>query len=503
MTEAVHVLAVDLGASGGRVIRGTWEPGGRLSLTEVHRFANEPVSLRGTLHWDILRLFHEVVTGVRQAVVALPQGEAVACLGIDTWGVDFGLLDEGGRLLANPVHYRDRRTDGQAARLASLLGEGTLFRRTGIQDAWFNTVFQLTGALAREPEFFRGAQALLFTPDLINYFFTGRRAAERTIASTSQLLKAGRAEWDDELMFQLGLPRHLFQPVAEPGTLLGSVEPALAADLGLAPGTPVALVPSHDTESAALAVPEAGGEPFVFISCGTWSVLGAELPAPVLSDAARKAGFSNEAGSGGTTCLLRNIMGMWLLQECKRWWERSGEVLDHGTLVDWATAAPAWGSLIDVTHGVFADPGDMPSRIAAFCRATGQAEPDGRGALVRCVVESLACEFRRSLEELEVLADRHFDVLWLVGGGARNRLLGQLSATVTGRVVRTGPAETTALGNVVSQLMALGHFSTASEGRRAVAASFGTGEYRPEPSPDAESAYLRWQSVTAQAPAAL
>lgn len=503
MTEVRHVLAVDLGASGGRVIRGSWNSGARrLSLHEVHRFDNVPVDLRGTLHWDILRLFHDIRTGIREAVRTLPAGESVACLGIDTWGVDFGLLDARGALIGNPVHYRDSRTEGQVSAVASRLGEGTLFRRTGVQDAWFNTVYQLTGALARDPACFDRAEVLLFTPDLLNYFFTGLGAAERTIASTSQLLTAGSPVWDDALFSDLGLPRRLMPPVREPGTLLGPVTADLATDLGLAAGTPVALVPSHDTESAALAVPAASGpgESFVFISCGTWSVLGAELPAPVLTEEARKAGFSNEAGAAGTSCLLRNIMGMWLIQECKKWWERDGVSLDHGALVDWASAALPWRHHIDVTHELFAAPGDMPGRIAAFCRATGQSEPPDRGAVLRAVLESLACEFRRSLEELETLAGQSFTELWLVGGGSRNHLLGQLTATVTGRPVKTGPAETTALGNVVSQFQALGVFGSVAEGRRAVAESFGTGSYTPDADPGALVGYTRWKEITARAP---
>ena len=498
-----HVLAIDLGASGGRVIRGSWDAKEKkLSLHEIHRFDNVPVEVRGTLYWDILRLFHEIKTGIRQAVRTLPEGEVVASLGIDTWGVDFGLLDASGQLLGNPIHYRDSRTDGEVDRLSSLLGEGTLFRQTGIQDAWFNTVYQLTGALKKDAGYFLKAQTLLFTPDLLNYFFTGIKAAERTIASTSQLLVAGTTVWADELFTRLKLPRSLMQTVVEPGTLLGPVTPELAADLGLKPGTPVAVVPSHDTESAALAVPAKTqpGHSFVFVSCGTWSVMGAELTAPVLSDAARKAGFSNEAGSDGTNLLLRNIMGMWLLQECKRWWERDGVALDHGALVDLAATAPAWKHHIDVNHSLFATPGDMPSRIQAYCQTTGQPVPADRAAILRCVLESLACVFRQSLAEMETMAGFQADELWLVGGGARNKLLCAVTATVTGRLVKTGPAETTALGNIGSQFKALGLFASTSDVRQAIGESFGTGIYEPRPDGLSEAAYARWSHIVVHAP---
>jgi len=498
-----HVLAIDLGASGGRVIRGSWDPQQKkVSLHEIHRFDNVPVEVRGTLYWDTLRLFHEIKTGIREASRTLPPGDAISSLAVDTWGVDFGLLDSAGHLIGNPVHYRDKRTDGQVERLSQLLGEGTLFRQTGIQDAWFNTVYQLAGALEKDPAFFDKAATLLFTPDLFNYFLTGIKAAERTIASTSQLLVAGQPQWADALFTLLRLPRNLMQPIVEPGTLLGPVTAELAADLGLAPGTPVAVVPSHDTESAALAVPAVTkpGESFVFVSCGTWSVMGAELKAPVLSEASRLAGISNEAGSDGTNLALRNIMGMWLLQECKRWWERDGVALDHGALVDLAYTAPAWKHHIDVNHSLFATPGDMPGRIQAYCKATGQSVPGDRAAILRCILESLACMFRQSLDELEAITTQRFPELWLVGGGARNRLLAEVTATVIGRTVKTGPAETTALGSIVSQLKALGIFSATAQGRAAVANSFGTKVFEPRPDGLSEAAYAKWRNVTSSAP---
>ena len=297
-----HVLAIDLGASGGRVIRGSWNPAEqKVTLHEVHRFANEAVELHGTLYWDILRLFHEIKTGIRAAVRGLPTGESIACLGIDTWGVDFGLLDQHGRLLGNPVHYRDRRTSGMVDHLTALLGEGTLFHKTGIQDAWFNTVGQLMGGLAQNPDYLKNAATLLFIPDLLNYFLTGIKNGEHTIASTSQLLSAGSSLWDEYLLESLALPSGILPPVVEAGEFLGPITSALARETGLEPSVRVATVPSHDTASAVLAVPVVDGRTSAYISCGTWSIIGSELDSPILTEAARLAGFSNEAGTGGKT----------------------------------------------------------------------------------------------------------------------------------------------------------------------------------------------------------
>jgi len=490
-----HVLAIDLGASGGRVIRGSWNlAAGTLELQEVHRFDNEPVEVVGTLHWDILRLFHETQKGIREAIRTLPPGDTIRCLGIDTWGVDFGLLDRKGRLLGNPVHYRDKRTEGQVSKLSARFGEGVLFRRTGVQEFWFNTTGQLSGALEADPNFLQGAETLLFSPDLLNYFLTGRKAAERTIAGTSQMLRAGQVDWDQDILEKLGVPPHLMQNVLEPGTLLGPLLPEVAREVGLSPDTQVALVPSHDTESAALAVPSTSGKPFAFISCGTWALLATELNAPVLGEEARLGGFSNEAGAFGTNLLLSNIMGMWLVQECKRWWERDGQKWEHRDLVEWATGAPWGASLIDVKDPMFSTPGDMPGRIEEYCLKKKMPLPQGRGGIIRCVLESLACEFRSSLEKMEMVTGKQFGELWLVGGGAQNLLLCQLTADICGRPVFTGPSETTALGNIACQFVALGTFSSIAEARQAVAKSFEVNLYVPSNHELAAETFLSWSA---------
>jgi sugar (pentulose or hexulose) kinase len=488
------VLAIDLGASGGRVIRGTWDsPARKLKLEEIHRFNNEPVDVNGTLYWDILRIFHEIKFGIRKAVQLLPAGSCLRCIGIDTWGVDFGLLDSHGQLLGNPVHYRDARATGELSRLEELLGTGFLFRKTGVQDEWFNTVGQMTGALQRNAAFFDRAEALLFVPDLLNYFFTGIKACEQSIASTSQLLASGSLSWDEEIFSRLGLPQRLMQRVLYSGTLLGPVSTGIVLELGLPPGIPLALTASHDTASAALAVPATQGRSFAFINCGTWSILGTELDGPITTEAARIGRFSNEAGYKGKTLLVKNIMGMWLLQECKRCWESAGEPLEYGELASLAEIAGEATAFINVNDQSFANPGNLPDRIRQYCQESAQPIPASRGAVLRIILESLACEFRSSLEELEEVTGSRVDELWLVGGGARNGLLCQLTASITGHAVRVGSAETTALGNVVSQFATLGIFASLQEARNAIAESFSVQTFTPSAQGQSDLQYARWQ----------
>ncbi len=493
----ISVIAVDLGASGGRVVRGTWDSGTKkLELAEIHRFANEPVDIRGTLYWDILRIFHEIKVGIRRATGTLLPGTSISSLGIDTWGVDYGLVDSHGRLVENPVHYRDSRTDGQAEKLAEILGEGTLFRITGIQDAWFNTSVQLTSALEKNPDYFKEVDSLLFISDLLNFFLTGIRQTDRTMASTSQLLSIRDREWNEELLARLRIPRRLMPPVTDTGHMIGFISPHLRKDLGFRTKVPVAMVASHDTASAAMAVPTVSGRTFSFISCGTWSILGAEIDAPILGTEVLENGFSNEAGVDSKTLLQKSVMGMWLIQECKRWWERDGEKLDYGEMVTWAEEAPPWSAHIDVNHPLFSTPGDLPQRIRTYCKATGQQTHHTRGSILRTIIESLACEYRRSLECLESIIGTPIEELWLVGGGVRNGLLCQLTATITGREVRTGPTETTALGNVISQMKTLGVFSSTAEARSAIADSFGVRIYGPDKDAEIEPAFVRWKIMT-------
>nr|WP_236647151.1 rhamnulokinase family protein [Micromonospora acroterricola] len=437
MSAAVHLAAVDLGASSGRVMVARVEPG-RLELEEAHRFRNDPVRVAGTLHWDVLALYRGVLDGLRAA-------GPVASIGIDTWAVDYGLLDATGALLGNPVHYRDGRTDGVGDQVAKQLGQERLYATTGLQHLPFNTLYQLVAA-AGTPQLDM-AHHLLLIPDLIAYWLTGEIGAEITNASTTQVYDLRRRAWATDLMVEAGIRSELFPPLREPGTRIGPVLPAL----GL-PGAPtVVAVGSHDTASAVVGVP-AAGEHFAYISCGTWSLVGVELDAPVLSEPSRRANFTNESGVDGTIRYLRNVMGLWPLQESLRAWGAT----DLPDLLRQAAGEPAFRSVVDLDDPTFLRPGDMPARIADTCRRTGEPVPTTPAATVRCILDSLALAHRRAVQQAQLLAGRHVDAVHVVGGGARNDLLCQLTADACGLPVLAGPVEATALGNVLVQARALG-----------------------------------------------
>ncbi|WUJ74143.1 rhamnulokinase [Kribbella soli] len=429
-----RVAAVDLGASSGRVMLG--EVGAHvLELREVHRFWNGPVRVHGRLHWDILHLYRSTLDGLRTA-------GALNGIGIDSWAVDYGLLDADGRLLSNPVHYRDSRTDGVMERVLEKVPAADLYAATGLQQLPFNTIYQLTA------EALEGAASLLMIPDLLGYWLTGEIGVERTNASTTQLFDVRSREWSDELISRVGLPRRVFPELREPGDVIGNVLPD---ETGLAPGIPVIAVGSHDTASSVVAVP-AADERFAYISSGTWSLVGLELDAPVLTDEAREANFTNEGGVDGRIRFLRNVMGLWILQECQRVW--GDDDLD-GLLRD-AAGSPSFATLIDPDAPEFLAPGNMPGRIEEHCRATGQEPPRSRGAIVRCILESLALAYRRTLRAAQSIAGRDVDVLHVIGGGSQNELLCQLTADACGLPVLAGPVEASALGNVLVQARALG-----------------------------------------------
>jgi sugar (pentulose or hexulose) kinase len=433
----VTVAAVDLGASSGRVMVGRLGRG-TVELVEVHRFPNEPVRVRDTLHWDILALHRGVLRGLRAA------GE-VTSIGIDSWAVDYGLLDAGGALLGNPVHYRDGRTEGVMERVAKRIGEERLYATTGLQQLPFNTLYQLAAA-AGTPQY-EVARLLLLIPDLIAYWLTGEVGAEVTNASTTQVYDLRRRGWATGLMADAGIRADLFPPLREPGTRIGPVLGGLAL-----PGRPdVVAVGSHDTASAVVGVPADGGH-FAYISCGTWSLVGVELDAPVLTDASRRANFTNEGGVDGTIRYLRNVMGLWLLQESLRTW---GDP-DLPALLRQAAAEPAFAAVVDPDDPAFLAPGDMPGRIAEACRRAGGDVPCTPAAVVRCILDSLALAHRRAVRQAQELSGRHVDVVHIVGGGARNALLCQLTADACGLPVLAGPVESTALGNLLVQARAAG-----------------------------------------------
>ena len=428
------VAAVDLGASGGRVMAGQVSDSG-ITVHEVHRFPNEPVAVGGTLYWDILRLYAEV----RHGLAAAARRFALAGVGIDSWGVDYGLLDASGALLGNPVHYRDARTEGMTARMHAAVPAAELYAVTGIQQLAFNTIYQLAAT-----PMLHHARTMLLIPDLLAYWLTGEIGAEITNASTTSLLDVRAQTWATEVIEKTGLPPRIFPPLRRPGDVIGPV---------LGPGSPLPLIAvgSHDTASAVAAVP-AAGPGFAYISSGTWSLAGMELDAPVLTAASRAANFTNETGVDETIRYLRNLTGLWLLQQSLRCW--AGSSLDD--LLAEAARVPRLRFVIDPDDPVFVPPGDMPARIASWLAGRGEAVPAGPAETVRCILDSLALAYRRAIGEAQSLSGRHADVVHIVGGGARNSLLCQLTADATGLPVIAGPAEATCFGNVLVQARALG-----------------------------------------------
>ena len=483
-------LAVDLGAESGRAVLGRFD-GQRMAIEEVHRFPNTPVRLPDGLHWDVLRIVQDVKNGLASAV---RNGGRIESLGVDSWGVDFGLLDRDGALISNPYHYRDARTDGMDERAFRRVPKEQIYATTGIQFMPINTLNQLL-AMEGSP-LLAAAQSLLMIPDLIGYWITGVRACESTNASTTQLYGPLSGDWAYGLLEKLGIPARVFGEITPPGTRLGPLLPEVAEETGIGGDVPVTAVASHDTASAVVAVP-AEDENFAYISSGTWSLMGVELPKPAITEEGMRANFTNEGGFGGTTRFLKNVMGLWLLQECRRTWAREGRDYSYEELAHLAEAPPATGSLVDPDHPAFLRPGDMPGRIRRFCQETGQAPPEEPGAVVRCVLESLALKYRWVIERAEEITGRRVDAIHVVGGGVRNELLCQLTANATRLPVRAGPVEATALGNLMVQAYSRGHVGSLEEIRAVVRASpVEVRDYLPEGGTEEwESAYGQLRKV--------
>jgi rhamnulokinase len=485
VARALSFLAADLGAESGRVMAGRFD-GGRLSLSEVHRFDSRPVPLPDGLHTDVLRIFTEIRTGL---AAAGRSGDELGGMGVDTWGVDFALLDGGGRLLGNPYHYRDCLGSGILERTLARVPRAEIFDATGVQLLELNTLFQLALLQERGAAELAAAGRLLMMPDLFSCWLGGRAVNEYTIATTSQCFDTRRGDWARGLLERLSLPTAIFGEVVRPGTVLGELRPALAEEAGV-PRLPVIAVGGHDTALAVAAVP-ARGRDFAYVSSGTWSLLGAEIDAPCIDGASLAANFTNEGGVCGTIRFLKNLCGLWLVQECRRAWAKGGKADSYDDLAATAAAAPPFRSVVDVDDPAFAPPGDMPSRLQAFCRRTGQPVPETKGEIVRCALDSLALKYRHVLATLEGILRGRLDPLHVVGGGARNRLLCQLAADATGRTVVAGPAEATAAGNVAMQAMALGHLGSLAEARDLVRRSFEIVAYDPRPGAAVDDAYAR------------
>ena len=473
-------LAIDLGAESGRGILGLFD-GRQLRLEVVHRFANGPVRTLDSLHWDVLRLHTEMLNALRLCVA---QQGGIDSVGVDTWGVDFALLGRGGTLLGNPRHYRDPHTEGIMEQAFARVPRADVYRQTGLQFMRFNTLFQLLALQRERSPLLDVAESLLFMPDLFHFFLTGIRVNEYTDASTSQMLDPKSRSWAYGLVQSFGLPQQLLGTLVQPGTVLGPLRPAVASETGIN-AAPVIAPATHDTASAVAAVPAAGSG-WAYISSGTWSLVGVELPAPLVTDAAREYNFTNEGGVAGTTRLLKNVMGLWLVQECRRIWERQGQTFGYEELARLAEAAPPFVSLVDPDDTSFILPPSMPAALGEFCRRSGQPVPQEPGAVVRCALESLALRYRWVLERLEELTGTRLETIHVVGGGCQNELLCQLTADACNRPVLAGPVEATAIGNVLMQALGLGVLGSLAEVREVVRRSFPVQTYTPQ---NAE----RWQ----------
>jgi rhamnulokinase len=487
MAATSNYLALDLGAESGRGLLGRFD-GQRLTLEEVHRFSNGPVRMMDTLYWDLPRLFEEAKTALRRGIA---HSGALDGIGVDTWGVDFGLVGRGETLLGNPVHYRDARTDGMLDAAFERMSRTRIYEITGLQFLPFNTVYQLLALAQSHSPLLEVAETLLMMPDLFSWLLTGRRAGERTNASTTQLLDPHSGAWSDEICQSLELPRAILPDLLEPGSELGTLQSSVAEDVGLTCSPKVIVPATHDTASAVAAVPApvfmtsasvsrySAPPDWCYLSSGTWSLLGVEVPHPVINAETMRYNFTNEGGVAKTTRLLKNIMGLWLVQECRRTWSRVGRELSYQELTAQAEAATPFVSLVDPDDITFLAPGDMPARLAAFCTRTGQAPPVDEGAMVRCCLESLALKYRWAIDRLESILGTSIKTIHVVGGGTKNTLLCQFTANACGRPVHAGPVEATAIGNILMQAIGCGRLGSIAELRAVVARSFPLTVYEP------------------------
>ncbi len=482
-------LAFDLGAESGRAILGTLE-NGRLELEELHRFLNEPVRLPDGLYWDTFRLFHDIREGLR--IAGRERRLQLDGVAVDTWGVDFGLLDANGELCLNPRHYRDPRNQAAYEEALQKAGRERIFAETGIQFMALNSLYQLYAARRAASPGLWSASRLLFMPDLFNYWLSGVQANELTIASTSQFYNPAQKRWSLDLFDALGLPKAILGPVLPPGRRLGMLLDEICSTCALAP-VPVFTTASHDTASAVAAVPASGDRPWCYISSGTWSLMGVEAERPVINEKSLAMNLTNEIGVEGRIRLLKNIAGLWIVQECRRQWLLEGREYSYAELTEMAAGAPPFVAVIDPDQ--FIEPGEMPRRIAEFCRRTGQKEPESHAQFVRVALESLALRYRQVLEMIEELAGQRIEVIHIVGGGSRNGLLNQFVAASTGRTVVAGPAEATAAGNVLVQAMGAGEIDGLQALRRIVRDSFYLETIEPRPDPAWDAAYERFRRL--------
>lgn len=479
MKHEYRFLAFDLGAESGRAVLATLADG-KIALEEIHRFRTEGLVMLGRRQWDLARIYEEMITGMTKcAREYTPDLDAIA---IDTWGVDFGLLDSEGHVLANPVHYRDKRTEGMFEAAYAKVPKEEIYKSTGIQFLPFNTSFQLLALVEAKSPQLAAAKDLLLMGDLLAYLLCGKKACEYTNASTTQLLDPHTRTWNDDLIQRLGIPREILLEPVPPGTNLGPILPEIAELTGISPIVPVITPGTHDTASAVVAVPVAADSAnWAYLSSGTWSLLGAELDEPCITDASMAQDFTNEGGVGGKIRFLKNIFGLWLVQECRRSWERQeGARLDYGAITDEAAKAEPFRSIINLDDPRLFAPDDMPSLIQEICRETGQPVPETHGQIVRCALESLALKYRETLNALDDTLGRKTEVLHIIGGGTQNKLLNQMTADACGISVVTGPVEATVLGNVGVQAMAVGALDSLEAVRKVIGDSVELEHYTPQ-----------------------
>lgn len=490
MSNSANFAAIDLGAESGRVILGTVSDS-RLELVDVHRFPNGPVRTLEELHWDVLRLWSEMKQGVGMAA---QRASGLRGIGIDTWGVDFGLLARGGGLLGNPFHYRDARTNGILDKAFGIVSRKEIFEHTGIQFMQFNSIFQLLAMKLADSPLLDVAETFLMMPDLFNYWFTGRKCCEFTDATTTQAYDPRAGGWAKGLIEELGIPTAIFPEIVPAGTVLGPVCKAVREEIGI-DQVPVIAPATHDTGSAVAAVPATDGAPWVFLSSGTWSLMGMEVASPIINEKSLTFNFTNEGGVGGTFRFLKNIMGLWLVQESRRTWQRAGHEYSYAQLTEMAAAARPFLAIINPDDASFLPPGDMPARIVEFCRKTGQTAPSTPGETVRVCLESLALTYRQTLERIEACTGQRAGVIHVVGGGTQNKQLCQWTADATGRTVVAGPIEATAAGNVVIQAVATGVLSDLRAARELIRGSFELETYQPRNTGQWEKAYQEFQKI--------
>lgn len=496
MEQTSNYLAFDLGAESGRAVVGRFDRS-KLELTTLHRFANGPVNILGGLYWDVLRLFSEIKQGL--LLYRRQYGPHLDGIGLDTWGVDFALIGRHNTLLGNPHHYRDPRTEGMLKAAFARVPREEIFGYTGIQFMEINSLYQLLSMKLSQDPTLDQAEALLMMPDLFNFWLTGVKACEFSDATTTQFYDPRQKDWARPLLERLGLPTHILQPIVQPGTVLGALRADIADETGLNAGVMVIAPACHDTGSAVAAVP-ATGQDFAYISSGTWSLMGVETREAVINQDSLIFNFTNEGGVCGTFRLLKNIMGLWLVQECRRTWAQEGQELSYAEIADLAAQAPAFGPLVEPDSHDFLRPGDMPARIREFCTRTGQRAPETKGAIVRCALESLALKYRWVLEKLQILLGRPLSTIHIVGGGSQNQLLCQLAADATQRPVVAGPVEATAAGNVLMQAIARGRIGSLAEAREVVRRSFEVVTYEPRAVAGWDDAYARFLKIREQVP---